>query len=130
MQIEITLTYTLILASFLVLLSFRVLDLRGSPVTRFLHKKNRLIPPEKLQRAIRGHGNLTEYAPIFLILMLIAEINQLPSQTLHLAGIIFTLGRFSHGIAFCFMDKNVLMRIGGMAFTFSGYIILIRSCLF
>ena len=66
----ITLTFTTILSIFMIILAVRVLDLRGSPVTKSFHKPNREIDPNDLERAIRGHGNLIEYAPFFLILML------------------------------------------------------------
>ena len=69
-DMEITLTFTTILAIFMIILAVRVLDLRGSPVTKSFHKPNREIDPNDLERAIRGHGNLIEYAPLFLILML------------------------------------------------------------
>ena len=72
---EVTLTFASVLSLFLIVLSFRVLDLRGSPVTKFLHKRNREIDPNDLERAIRGHGNLIEYAPLFLILMLALELS-------------------------------------------------------
>lgn len=130
MIITITLTYALILSSLLILLTIRVLDLRKSPVTRFLHKKDRVVNPDVLSRAIRGHGNLTEYAPTFLILMLIAEINGLPVHKLYLSGTLFTLGRISHAICFGFLKKNLLLRIVGMFGTISGFITMISSLLF
>ena len=67
---EVTITFTVFLSLFMIVLAVRVLDLRGSPVTKFFHKRNREIDPNDLERAIRGHGNLIEYAPLFLILML------------------------------------------------------------
>ena len=126
---EVTLTFAAILSLFLIVLSFRVLDLRGSPVTKFLHKRNRDIDPNDLERAIRGHGNLIEYAPLFLILMLALELSDASVTSLYTSGIIFTLGRLMHGIAFSFMKKNVFLRIGGMALTFAGFFILIRTAL-
>ena len=126
---EVTLTFASVLSLFLIVLSFRVLDLRGSPVTKFFHKPNREIDPNDLERAIRGHGNLIEYAPLFLILMLALELSDASVTSLYMSGIIFTLGRFMHGIAFSFMKKNVFLRIGGMALTFIGFFILIRTAL-
>ena len=126
---EVTLTFAAVLSLFLIVLSFRVLDLRGSPVTKFFHKPNREIDPNDLERAIRGHGNLIEYAPLFLILMLALELSDASVTSLYMSGIIFTLGRFMHGIAFSFMKKNVFLRIGGMALTFIGFFILIRTAL-
>ena len=113
----------------MIVLAVRVLDLRGSPVTKFLHKRNREIDPNDLERAIRGHGNLIEYAPLFLILMLALELSDASVTSLYTSGIIFTLGRFMHGIAFSFMKKNVFLRIGGMALTFIGFFILIGTAL-
>lgn len=126
---EVTLTFAAVLSLFMIVLSFRVLDLRGSPVTKFFHKRNREINPNDLERAIRGHGNLIEYAPLFLILMLALELSDASETLLYISGIIFSLGRFMHGIAFSFMKKNVFLRIGGMALTFTGFFILIRTAL-
>ena len=63
MSLEISLIYTILLVFFTLVLAIRVLDLRNSPVTKFLHSPNRQIDPEMLQRAIRAHGNLIENAP-------------------------------------------------------------------
>lgn len=126
---EITLTFTTILSIFMIILAVRVLDLRGSPVTKSFHKPNREIDPNDLERAIRGHGNLIEYAPLFLILMLTLELSDASVTLLYIAGIIFSLGRLMHGIAFSFMRKNVFLRIGGMSLTFIGFFILIIPAL-
>ena len=76
MSLEITLVYTILLVFFTLVLAIRVLDLRNSPVTKFLHSPNRQIDPEMLQRAIRAHGNLIENAPLFLILLFLCEFNK------------------------------------------------------
>ena len=122
---EITLIFATILSSFMIVLSFRVLDLRGSPVTKFLHKPNRVIDDETLQRSIRGHGNLVEYTPLFLILMLVLEMIGTSKTLLYFSGTAFTIGRLMHGIVFSFMKPNMFFRIGGMALTFTGFIGLI-----
>ena len=129
MNLDITLSYSIILITFMLILAFRIIDLRGSPVTKFLHSQDRVVDENTLYRAVRGHGNLIEYAPLFLILMLIAELNGLASTYLHSSGIIFTLGRLMHGIVFSFMKPNMILRVGGMILTFTGFIILITSSL-
>ena len=129
MNLDITLSYSIILITFMLILAFRVIDLRGSPVTKFLHSQDRVVDENTLYRAVRGHGNLIEYAPLFLILMLIAELNGLASTYLHSSGIIFTLGRLMHGIVFSFMKPNMILRVGGMIFTYTGFIVLITSSL-
>lgn len=113
----------------MIILAVRVLDLRGSPVTKSFHKPNREIDPNDLERAIRGHGNLIEYAPFFLILMLVLELSDASVTLLYISGIIFTLGRLMHGIAFSFTKKNIFLRIGGMSLTFIGFFILIIPAL-
>ena len=124
---EITLLFAAILSAFMIVLAVRVLDLRGSPVTKSFHRPGRVIDPLELERAIRGHGNLIEYAPLFLILMLLLELTGASETFLYICGTVFTVGRFMHGIAFSFMKKNGLLRIGGMTLTFLGLISLIVS---
>ncbi|MEL0047417.1 MAG: MAPEG family protein [Gammaproteobacteria bacterium] len=126
-QVEITLLFTALLSVFLIILSFRVLDLRGSPVTKWLHAADRRIEQETLERAIRGHGNLIEYAPMFLLLMLCLELEGAAEEQLLLGGTLFTIGRLMHGIVFSFMRPQPVMRIGGMALTFTGFFVLIGS---
>ena len=76
----ITGTYASLLA-LLLILSVRVIALRGMPtLTWFAFGNN---GEEGLARAIRAHGNLIEYAPIFLILMLVAEMGGLKDNALH-----------------------------------------------
>ena len=129
MNLDITLSYSIILITFMLILAFRIIDLRGSPVTKFLHSEDRVVDEDTLYRAVRGHGNLIEYAPLFLILMLIAELNGLASAYLLSSGTIFTIGRLMHGIVFSFMKPNMILRVGGMILTFTGFIILITSSL-
>ena len=86
---EVTLLFTAFLSAFMVVLAVRVLDLRGSPVTKSFHKPDRQIDPKDLERAIRGHGNLIEYAPLFLILMLTLELSDASVTLLYMSGIIF-----------------------------------------
>ncbi len=124
---EVTLLFAAILSAFMIVLAVRVLDLRGSPVTKSFHKPGRVIDPLELERAIRGHGNLIEYAPLFLILMLLLELTGASETFLYICGTVFTVGRFMHGIAFSFMKKNGLLRIGGMTLTFLSLISLIVS---
>ena len=107
---EVTLLFTAFLSAFMVVLAVRVLDLRGSPVTKSFHKPDRQIDPKDLERAIRGHGNLIEYAPLFLILMLALELSEASKTLLYACGIIFTLGRLMHGIAFSFMKKKWILK--------------------
>jgi len=51
---------------------------------------------EPLERAIRAHGNLAEFAPSALILLALLELNGLPGWQLHALGGAFTAARLSH----------------------------------
>ncbi|MFC4698970.1 MAPEG family protein [Glaciecola siphonariae] len=117
MNFTITTTYAVFLVALLIILTFRVIDLRGSPATKWLHGKGRKVSDEQLQRAIRGHGNLCEYLPVFLIMLMLGEVNGLAVEALHACGISFTLGRYMHGLGFGFVGFSPVLRIGGMVFT-------------
>ena len=111
----ITGTYASLLALLLVTLSCRVIALRGTPIFRGFAFGND--GEESLQRAIRGHGNLIEYAPIFLILMLVAEMGGLKETALHSYGIVFFVARLMHGLCFGFLKYSSMLRVGGTALT-------------
>ena len=130
MNMDITIFYSVILITFMLILAFRIIDLRKSPVTKFLHSEDRVVDEDTLHRAVRGHGNLIEYAPLFLILMLAAELNGSDSTYLHISGMVFIAGRLMHGIVFSFMKPNLFLRVGGMILTFTGFIILIIISIF
>jgi hypothetical protein len=51
---------------------------------------------KQLERAVRVHGNLAEYAPLVLLLMLIYELNDGAAWLLHLLGGLFVLFRLAH----------------------------------
>lgn len=111
----ITALYASLLAIWLVFLSFRVIALRGSPVFAFMNINTD--DEEMLQRAIRAHGNLTEYAPIMLILIYLLEQSSAEASMLHALGLVFLVGRLMHGICFGFMRSSMPLRIGGTVLT-------------
>ncbi|MEM1144425.1 MAG: MAPEG family protein [Pseudomonadota bacterium] len=108
----ITGLYAAILALWLIVLSFRVIGLRGSPVVPFFaFGKDE---EGTLERAIRGHANLTEYAPMMLLLLFFLEETGASAALLHALGGTFVLGRLMHGFCFAFMKQSIPLRIGGM----------------
>ena len=111
----ITGTYVSLLALLLVTLSCRVMALRGTPIFKWFAFGND--GEQSLRRAIRGHGNLIEYAPIFLILMLVAEMGGLKETALHSYGIVFFVARLMHGLCFGFLKHSPILRVGGTALT-------------
>jgi uncharacterized protein len=80
-----------------------------------------IIPERKLNRNVRAHGNFSEYVPIFLVLLLIIEI-QAKFNFIFLLTIcmIFLYGRVAHAICFAFYESNPFLRISGMLCTYLG----------
>jgi len=96
----------------------RVIALRGNPMVAFLILG--ASPDDMLERAVRAHGNLAEYAPIMLILLYLLESlhsESLTQSTLHVLGGTFLLGRLMHGMCFGFMKSSMPLRIGGTMLT-------------
>jgi uncharacterized membrane protein YecN with MAPEG domain len=70
-----------------------------------------------LARAIRAHGNLTEYAPIALILLAAVEIQGAPPFLVHGLGIALVLGRVLHAIGISRSSGKSYCRAFGMILT-------------
>ena len=86
-----------------------------------LFKMDEEIPASKLDRNVRAHGNLSEYVPIFLVLLMILEISGNASfNYLLLICSIFAYGRLAHAICFAFYVSNPFLRISGMLCTYLG----------
>ena len=92
-----------------------MISLRGNPLFAWFSFASS--HADSLNRAVRGHGNLTEYAPIFLILMLVGENMGFSQISLHCYGLPFLAGRLMHGVCFGFLHRSMLLRVGGTALT-------------
>ena len=113
---------TSIIAIWLLILSARVIALRGVSFLKLVSFNN--FGEEALQRAVRAQGNLIEYAPIFLILLFIAEYNGAHPHMLYMTATLFIISRFMHGVAFGFMKYSPFLRICGTLLTFLCILIL------
>ena len=102
MELPITTLYAGALAIVFGVLSLQVIRCRRSGFGDENHPKN-----WQLQRAIRGHGNFSEYTPIVLILMLVMEAGGASATALHILGSGFLVGRIMHAIAFS-TEKGVM----------------------
>jgi uncharacterized protein len=85
-----------------------------------------------LIKFIRAHGNLAEFAPIFLILLTLVEINHFLSIFwLWSIALVFLVGRFAHAISLLFIEpKTLKLRVFGMMLTFIPILILSLVLLF
>ncbi|MCG7497956.1 MAPEG family protein [Vibrio sp. Of7-15] len=79
-----------------------------------------------LQRAIRVHGNFSEYVPFALVLLFFCEYSGLASGWGHVLGSILVIGRLLHAYGVSSVNENLKFRISGMAMTFS--VIIACSC--
>ena len=75
---------------------------------------------ETLARAVRAHGNFSEYTPLFLISFVLLESVQASSDYLILVGLFFLLGHIFH--AYSMFSKKELFRALGMILTFGPYL--------
>lgn len=76
----------------------------------------------RFERAVRAHGNFSEYVPFTLLLMGLAELNGVAALYLHLLGSTLLAGRLLHGWCFVFSARNLPVRVAGMVLTFSALI--------
>lgn len=76
------------------------------------------------QQYIRAHGNFSEYAPLVLVMLLIAEINGSSSLLLHMAGVCLLFGRFLHALGIIRHSGTSWQRTGGMLLTFAALLLL------
>ncbi|HEX7046754.1 MAG TPA: MAPEG family protein [Gammaproteobacteria bacterium] len=91
MHAPVTALYAGLLALLLIALAARI------PLLRQKHRVG--IGSGKqpdLALAMRVHGNATEYVPIALLLLLLAELNGFPAWSVHAAGSGLFLGRILH----------------------------------
>ena len=119
MLYPVTTVSTLILGLWLFWLSVRVIGARRSEGVGLGAGES-----DKLERRIRAQGNLSEYAPITLILLFLAEAQSANYWLIVFSAVLLIVGRLIHGIAFSFTDKWVAGRFGGMVMTFVSLVIL------
>jgi uncharacterized membrane protein YecN with MAPEG domain len=72
-----------------------------------------------LIKAVRIHGNFSEYVPLLLILLLILEIQSAALWQLHLIGGLTLFGRISHAIGLSKSSGTSMPRMIGMICTFT-----------
>ena len=117
--LPITTTLAALFTIFYLFLSMRIGYLRGSPVMKLIFKMDKKVTESKLERNVRAHGNFSEYVPLFLILLFLAEYLKIISfNYLILLCVIFLYGRIAHAVCFAFFDYNPFLRISGMICTY------------
>jgi uncharacterized membrane protein YecN with MAPEG domain len=123
----ITAVYAAILALLLVALSIRVIMVRRRAQVAVGDGAD-----PTLARAIRAQANLSEYAPLALLLLLLLELNGAGALWVHVLGAMLLIGRLIHAWGISQADEDFRFRVTGMTLTFLALIgtaigILIRA---
>ena len=79
---------------------------------------------EDMEQRVRVHGNLTEYAPIFLILLLATELGHAPVWLLHGTGIAFVAGRVMHAAGLSKVRGRSAGRVYGSVLSWTAIVVL------
>jgi uncharacterized membrane protein YecN with MAPEG domain len=110
---HVTPIYAGLLAMLYLVLSYRVVQMRGPGMPSLGDGGN-----EALMRRIRGHGNFAEYVPFLVLMLGILELGHLPDAWLHALGATLVVARVLHGIALSFTPGWKFGRFWGTAVTF------------
>lgn len=77
-----------------------------------------------IEQPVRVHGNFTEYAPTFLILLLLAELGGAAFWFLHLCGALFVTGRLLHAYGLSTVRARSFGRFYGSVFSWGAILVL------
>lgn len=77
-----------------------------------------------LERAVRVHGNFGEYVPLFLLLLLVAELNGGAAILLYPVGAAFFLARLFHAFGLSQSSGTSAGRFGGTLVTWVAILML------
>ena len=112
MSLQITALYAALNGLLLIVLSWMVVSNRRASNTGRGAGDNPV-----LERAIRAHGNFTEYVPLGLLLLAIAELNGLPGIYIHGFGAALFIARVFHAWGLSRRDGRTFGRFWGTLVT-------------
>ncbi len=108
----VTALYAALLTALYLFLTSRIIRFRRSNRVDMGDGGDRL-----LERYLRGHGNLAEYGPLGLLLLLLLELGYWPAWLLHLLGLMLLGGRLAHAWSFSTAELRLPSRTAGMVLT-------------
>jgi uncharacterized membrane protein YecN with MAPEG domain len=82
-----------------------------------------------IEQPVRVHGNFTEYAPTFLILLLLAELGGAAFWFLHLTGAMFLTGRLLHAYGLSTVRARSFGRFYGSVLSWGAILVLCGNVL-
>ncbi len=119
MTLTITALYASLLALLFLSLSFNVIRLRFKLKVGLGDGGERL-----LTKAVRVHGNFSEYMPLALILLASYELSGADALWLHILGSVLLLGRLLHAVGLSKSMGTSIPRVSGMITTFIVLLVL------
>jgi uncharacterized protein len=84
---------------------------------------------DQLAERIRRHGNFTEYVPLILLLMALAELDGVGPMWLHITGALLVVGRLLHAFGLKYDKPTAFGRIAGASLTMLAALIVICNIL-
>ena len=120
----VTPLYAGLLAILFLVLSIRVVQLRGTGIS--LGDGGN---PAMLRR-IRGHANFAEYVPLILLMMAMLELSKFSIYLLHAMGITLFVARLLHAYALSFTEKFKFGRFWGTLLTYIVMVIAGALCIY
>jgi len=118
----ITLFYTSLITLLAIFLAYKVGVARGKSNT-LLGEGN----STSLLQAIRTHANLTEYAPLAMILLGLLEISGVGQLKLHILGSFFFVSRVLHAYGLSISSESTPYRLVG---TVGTWIIMLAMAIY
>ncbi|MEM6941781.1 MAG: MAPEG family protein [Pseudomonadota bacterium] len=112
MTLTISPIYAAFLGLLLIVLSARVILYRRANLISVGDAGDRT-----LIKRMRVQANCAEYAPIGILLLVVAELSGAPAALLHIAGLALVLGRVIHAYGFGRSPQIMGLRVGGMMLT-------------
>lgn len=112
MTVAVTSLYTALVALLFLVLSARVILYRRAHMISLGDTGDKA-----LLKRMRAQANCGEYAPIALLLLLVAELNAAPALALHLMGLTLLVGRVLHAVGFSATPQRMILRQVGMVMT-------------
>jgi uncharacterized protein len=124
MHLAVTPIYAAAVTALFLLLSGRVIAFRRANRVAFGDGGD-----AELQRRVRAQGNCAEYAPLGILLLLMAELQGAPAGLLHMLGLTLLAGRLCHGYGISLRPRNIVLRTAGMGLTLGALGALALACL-
>ena len=113
-MIKIIPVYAALLALVFIWLSVRVIRVRGEERVAIGAGASK-----RLERAMRVHANFAEYAPLALLLILMAEMQGAQGALVHGLCLALLAGRALHAYGVSQEKEDFRLRVSGMGLTFA-----------